>query len=902
MANEGPTTVGSIDAKVGMDLDQWRADVAVLKAQAEELRGVSPEITVDANTSRAQAAMAAVHAQATAMGASASTAGRRVKASADDVAAAEAKVAVAASAADSAYARVALAQQRVNELRDTGTRKASTLMAAELALTEAVKRLDTANEKATASETALAAAQEAARATAQQDATAESENAAATTNAGNAAGYTNTRMVLLTAAVAGLALIAAPLTGTVVGLAGALAGLGVAGVLGIIGVVQAMKQANQVGDQYSSGLKLLKSDLDALAGTAALSLLGSFQQSVKMINADMPELNGQVQWLGSELGVIGTTVLTGVINALHILNPLFSQSTRYVQSLASGFASWTADGGLQKFAQFAETTFPLVTGTIGDLVSAAVHLVTALAPIGIVLLNIVDGAAGLLGLLGDLGPGLGIVAGAAAAAFAAFKLWETVGPILSSVTTAAEAAAGGVTALGIAMDTASGPIGWVIAGVSALTAAVGIGIAATQQNTVATNDYTAALQQSKGAIDANVRSTVAKNLSDSGVLETAKKYHLQLSTVTDAVLGNADAMKTVTDATNKYGGSLLQTEDMHGNVTSSTYKYTTAAQKLLDTVDGNNKSLKEQVQAYKDTESAASGSTAQVNDLKTAEDNARTATDKFAQALQGLGNVNLSANQASIQYQQSLADLNTAIDKNGKTLDVTTQAGRDNMSALDQIASSATALIAAEAKQGTSEQDLQANMAASRTAFINAAEAAGATADQANHLADQYGLIPSNVDTAYQTSGAQDAIDKANRVKAAIDAIPTYLPVTISTHGTMISNTGHLVAFAGGGTVHGPGSRTADRVTAALSDTEEVTSNDRGQADKWRSLLKMVNADAPAGQIAGKAMQIAGVQAPAQVVAGGPGVVHNHYWQVYSSNPKQMYDYFTAQTNAKEGP
>ena len=63
MANEGPTTVGSIDAKVGMDLDQWKADVAYLKASAEQIGALHPDITVDAHTASAEAAMAQVDAE-----------------------------------------------------------------------------------------------------------------------------------------------------------------------------------------------------------------------------------------------------------------------------------------------------------------------------------------------------------------------------------------------------------------------------------------------------------------------------------------------------------------------------------------------------------------------------------------------------------------------------------------------------------------------------------------------------------------------------------------------------------------------------------------------------------------------------------------------------------------------
>src|SRR5215469_5069294 len=95
MADEGPTTVGSIDGKLRLDIDDWKAKIAVVKADARELGSEHPNIKVEADTAGAQAHMAAVDAAAQAMGVSATSAGQRVKRSADDVAAAQAKVAAA---------------------------------------------------------------------------------------------------------------------------------------------------------------------------------------------------------------------------------------------------------------------------------------------------------------------------------------------------------------------------------------------------------------------------------------------------------------------------------------------------------------------------------------------------------------------------------------------------------------------------------------------------------------------------------------------------------------------------------------------------------------------------------------------------------------------------------------
>ncbi|GAB3389140.1 hypothetical protein GCM10027568_10980 [Humibacter soli] len=703
------------------------------------------------------------------------------------------------------------------------------------------------------------------------------------------------RWALIAGAIAALAPLIAPLSGAVVGLAGAFAGLGAAGVLGVLGVVQAMKQGTQEGAAYSAGVKELKSDLDSLSSTAAVSLLGSFQSTVALIAADMPSLNSQVSWFSGQLGVIGTTTLRGVLNALQTLNPLFQQATGYVKSLADGFAAWTSNGGLQKFAQYAQSTFPQVTQALGSLAEGALSLVEALAPIGTVLLDVLTIAGQVITFLTSMGPAFSVVAGAAAAGFGAFKLWSTVGPIIAAVTTELEAAAGGATAFGIAIDAASGPIGWVIAGIGALTAAFAIGTAATSNATDATADYTAALQQSNGALDENVRKQAVKNLSDVGALELAKQFHVQLSTVTDAALGNKPAMDSLIASTKKYGSTLVEVHGYGGQVTNTYKTLTDTGQSFIDKVNHQATALKNQAAATRDQIAAMNGSISSVYDYQAAADAASNATDKFAQALQGLGQVNLSADQANIKYQQSLADTNAQIAKNGATLDESTQAGRDNASALDTIASSAIALISAEAKQGTSETQLQADMGATRAAFIKSAEAAGQTAQQANNLADKYGLIPKNVNTLYETSGAQDAINKAQQVAAALAYIPRYVGVTVSTHGTMVADTGHLVAFTKGGQVgkghadggfagpvSGAGNAFNDQAGLyPLSDREFVVSDQFKQATTWAPTLNLMNAGASPEQVALSTLKQAGING----FGGRPQVVHNHYhtWNVSSN-------------------
>ena len=123
------------------------------------------------------------------------------------------------------------------------------------------------------------------------------------------------------------------------------------------------------------------------------------------------------------------------------------------------------------------------------------------------------------------------------------------------------------------------------------------------------------------------------------------------------------------------------------------------------------------------------------NQQRAAADSGKTMTDgqsKLAQAaketatrmkdlsdsLNEVKNDFLGGREAGAKYWDSLDKANTAIKetsksliKHGEALDITTQKGRDNQRALDDVAQSAIDLIQAEIKSGQSEASVQAQLA-----------------------------------------------------------------------------------------------------------------------------------------------------------------------------------------------
>ncbi|MHB1063527.1 MAG: phage tail tape measure protein [Georgenia sp.] len=152
-----------------------------------------------------------------------------------------------------------------------------------------------------------------------------------------------------------------------------------------------------------------------------------------------------------------------------------------------------------------------------------------------------------------------------------------------------------------------------------------------------------------------------------------------------------------------------------------------------------------------------------------AADTATEALGEYLATLSELTGVVLSEREAQRALEEAYDSFNGTLETNGATLDITTEKGRANQAALDNIASSTWDLIGAMAANGAEHEQLEATMASARAEFINAAEAAGIETEAANALADQLGLIPANVTTAITVAGVAAAKQQIEDLRLLYD-------------------------------------------------------------------------------------------------------------------------------------
>ncbi|WP_294978360.1 hypothetical protein [uncultured Microbacterium sp.] len=876
--NEGPTTVGSIVAKIRADRAEWKAAVAQTKEDARELGALRPDIHINDNAAAVTAKMAATKAAVDAVdGSTGKLAGTQGK-----VTAAQTRLTAAMSAADTAYARASLAQMRLNELEEKGITTGSRYASAQLALSEAVKRLDSANDKVIASELALAAARQA-------NAAAADREAAATVKANEANKTSVTRIGAIATAVALLVPLLAPVGAATIGLAGGFLGLGVAGVAALFGINQEMKRGSDVGQAYRSGLDSLKGSLSGLSQTSAVAMLGSFRRVVAETNAAMPMLNTQTAQFSSLLGEAGAAAYSGTINSLRVLNPLFLTAAVYVRSLMLGFQQWTEGSGIEKFGGYALSMLPKVTEALGALASSIMHILEALAPLGTIGLAVLTGVAETIEAIPvDVLSQLIVTLTWGAIGF---KAWGFVAPMLSAIAVQ-------MGAVGAATTIATGPIGWIVAGLSALAGIFAVVMANNSGATRAMQDYTAAVDADTGAIGENVRAKAAQKLIDDGVIDAAKRLKLSTQDVLEATLGNAAAQKRLNDAmaTGENGSEKQRAQLQKTGL--DLVDYTLAVTTLTQGIDTNSAAIKGQVDQYNDLhgmlsqvtgasqaqqradEAVAASLGISVGALQAArngQEDMKASTEKataqmylqndaaglLRASLDLLNGKTISAEQAQNRFDSSLANMGAHIDKTGKDVNRATTS-LEGMSAAavanrgELISSVQAAQDAAQAYRdnGASSDEARQKLIDMKTAIIEHAVELGEDRDQVQAFIDKLFQIPAEVPKTKVEVDADEAKAEIQGLKQLLDGINRNISIAVQLHGAdnIATTGGYKVAFAnggtarglangGGGTVTGPGTAGSDSAgTYRLAHGEEVVGNVFGQADRNRTLLKQINA------------------------------------------------------------
>ncbi|MEF2979109.1 phage tail tape measure protein [Subtercola sp. YIM 133946] len=169
-------------------------------------------------------------------------------------------------------------------------------------------------------------------------------------------------------------------------------------------------------------------------------------------------------------------------------------------------------------------------------------------------------------------------------------------------------------------------------------------------------------------------------------------------------------------------------------------------------------------------------------------------------AIDAANGVGQDAVSKNIAYQQSMSDLNDQMQKiadgtegYAATLDTTTQAGRDNLGMLNDLADSGEQAAKAQFDLDGNTQTYQATLQSVHDSIYEHAKALGASDTEAANLADSIARIPSDTEwkVIAQTADAQAAVD-------AFLSRNNQRRITISTQ--IVDAGGNVTGHSGSGT------------------------------------------------------------------------------------------------------
>jgi TP901 family phage tail tape measure protein len=576
------------------------------------------------------------------------------------------------------------------------------------------------------------------------------------------------------------------------------------------GVLALFAQQGIIGEQAGTSLRGVLSSLTAPSAQAA--------GEIKRLGIDLYDANGKFLGMENAAGELSDAYLTmddssrnasmGIIFGRETI----TAATALYQAGAGGVAQWTAavdDSGYA--AQVARDRLDNLKGDVEALGGA---FDTALIQTGAAgntvlremtqtltaVLDLYNGApepmkAVTLGALG-IAAAVGLAGGAF---FLAVPKVAQFNASLASMGPAAQRAGAMLTA-------AFGPVSVVLGGALAV-----LGMYASRQATIAagTDSLTDTLDQQTGAYTKNTRAQVVNMLQQEGAYGNAKRAGVGQKELTDAIMEGGDALEAVQAklaGENTFLSFFDGTGIAAGNASASVREVSESLEGTKEAFENAKAATDDKASSDSDAGDAAAEHTGALAALNEVAAEAKDSISELADVIRGFGSETLSVNDATRTFEASVDSLSQSVIDNGTTLDVTTEKGRNNQAALDDLAKSTYDLAAATVEKTGKESDAIPVMEAGRAKLIEMLAQFGITGDAANAYADELGLIPGNIPTivTLSTSAAEQALRdfKARWENSTALRIPVNAGFT------------QEPGKATGGAIAGPGTGTSD--TAGL--------------------------------------------------------------------------------------
>lgn len=529
--------------------------------------------------------------------------------------------------------------------------------------------------------------------------------------------------------------------------------------------------------------------LDTFASTAGMSaeeFARAYEQDAGAAVATFIAGLGRVQTSGGDVNAVLETLGLTEIRVSDALRRLAGSGDLLNASLRIGNEAWDENVALTEEAErrygTVEARLQIARNQLNDF---GVSIGQTILP---VLGEFVDKASALVGVVNDLPApvktAITIVGGLAAAlaltggaaAITAVQVAKVKGA-LDLLENSTGRTAGAVRGLRRGLGAVPwGPVGIAVAG---LTAVVGVFAMQQAEARQRVEELSDTLDQQTGAVTDNTRALIAHRLEQSGALETAQRYGIELSTLVDMVLGNAEAERIVTDAVRQHADV---TEIQGQGITRVSGDIVTMRDQVLGLagdLDQSQEATRRQAEATGEAADAASRLSPEAEHLADAlglsAGEAGTLNDELKemdQRLQtlfdnafGMAQAQDAVTESTRKLVDQIRDQVTEGDKGAASLTGQSEAAIANRRAIEDLVEKQGEHLQAIFEETGSLQAVQDQTDAYRDELIALAEQLGLDRDEVDRYIDVLEMIPDTVNTSVNldTAAAAAALRRFNQ-------------------------------------------------------------------------------------------------------------------------------------------
>jgi len=374
-----------------------------------------------------------------------------------------------------------------------------------------------------------------------------------------------------------------------------------------------------------------------------------------------------------------------------------------------------------------------------------------------------------------------------------------------------------------------------LAAASAVAGVLGAAYGALTSDTVdqveAEQEFAEALAGTRGEMDSSIDTAIDKRVEDEELADAAHTLGLETRDLVDAIRGEDEARRRVRGAIDEHIDDSTRMGNTISNEERAARELDGAMDDLSESMDRVRREtirrelddmgvsiadlddgLRETVLGAYDLEAAlealprhlrpvedASDDTADgLRDVEAAADDAAGSVDTFRQALDELYGEARDLEEAHRDLLDELANLEDQFDDTTGTLDIHSEAGRENRESLQQAAEAVGEHASAVYDSTGDIREARGAADEHYDSLLDQAEAAGISRDAVEDYLEELGLTPEEIETAIRLESG-DAEASLQRITQRISELPDSHTVRVRTSGAGIPPSGGTGGGGGGG-------------------------------------------------------------------------------------------------------